>query len=71
MNEEFYTITEVSKKLRVHPNTIRNAIKKGHLLAVRLHDNPKSHWRIPAGELQRIGHWGLKQAYEKLMLEKN
>lgn len=71
MIEEYLTINETARKLKVHPNTIRNAIKKGWILGVRLKDKPNSHWRIPAGELTRIGRWGLKQAYEALMEEEN
>lgn len=34
LNEEYYTILEVAKILKVHHNTIRRAIKRGQIKAI-------------------------------------
>jgi len=67
----YYTIKEFSKKLRVHENTIRNAIKKGRLNAFRIGGGPKSSYRIPASEINRIALFDMKDFIEKIIEIKN
>ena len=42
----FYTVSELAKILKVHENTVRSAIKSGHLPHVRLGVGRLSHIRI-------------------------
>lgn len=54
MNNEFYTVEEVSKILKVHKNTVRSAIKKGRIQAFRAGYGTRSHYRISKDEISRI-----------------
>ena len=54
MNKDFYTIDEFAAILRVHPATLRTAIKNGNVRAYRLANNRRSPFRIPIDELERI-----------------
>jgi len=49
MNEKFYTIDEVAKKIKVHPKTIRRYIYNGKLLAKKI----GGQWRIYESELDK------------------
>ena len=51
---DFYSIKEFARKLRVHPNTIRKAIKIGYINALRIGNSEKSSYRIPHTEIQHI-----------------
>lgn len=48
LKEDYYTIEETAKKLKVHPNTIRRAIWSKRLKAVMFGNK----WLIPKEELQ-------------------
>ena len=52
--QDFYSIKEFAKKLRVHQNTIRRMIKCARIHAFRLSSNKKSCYRIPHSEIGRI-----------------
>jgi excisionase family DNA binding protein len=54
MHDAFYTVDEFAKLLKVHPQTIRKAIKKGRLQACRAGYGKRSPLRIPGEELSRI-----------------
>lgn len=56
MQTEFYSIKETAVIFSVHVNTIRRAIKKGHLIAIRIGNNKKSHYRISKKEIEAIHH---------------
>jgi excisionase family DNA binding protein len=72
MNNEFFTIYEFAKYLRVHPNTIRKAIKKGNIRAFRVNAVSKSSWRIHKSELERMAEFDLADIVHKMALkEKN
>jgi|GEM_PF-578453 len=62
MNEDFYTIDEISQILRVHPKTIRTAIKDGHIKAFRVGIHRRSPFRIPKEELARLKLFDLKNS---------
>lgn len=49
LDEQFYTIDEVAKILKVHPNSIRNAIKDGRLKAEKF----GKVWRIRKKEIEK------------------
>lgn len=50
----FLTIQEFAKRLRVHPNTVRNAIKEGRINALKLSEGKRSAYRIPVSEMERL-----------------
>lgn len=52
--DEFLTIDEFAKKVKVHPDTIRRAIRKGYINAFRAGSGKKAPWRIPATEIERL-----------------
>lgn len=54
MESEFYTIKETAVIFSVHQNTIRRAIKKGFLVAIRIGNGPKSPYRISKKEIEAI-----------------
>ncbi len=54
MDTEFYTIKETAVIFGVHANTIRNAIKKGFLVAIRIGGGKKSPYRISKKEIEAI-----------------
>ena len=51
---EFLTIKEVAVIFAVHPYTIRRAIKKGFLIAIRIGDGKRSPYRISRKSLDAI-----------------
>lgn len=53
-DQDFYTIKEFARKLRVHPNTIRNGIKTGHINAFRTGTSDKSSYKIPHTEIHNM-----------------
>jgi len=50
----YLTPAEVAQVLNVHAETIRVAIKKGHLKAIKLSDSKKSRWRIHKDEVNNF-----------------
>lgn len=52
--DSYYTILEFASKLRVHPNTIRRAIKSGHINAFKVNTGLKSSYRISHVEIERM-----------------
>ena len=59
LGKEFYTVGEAAALLRVHPETLRRAIRDGRLRAVKL-ATVKGRYRIPAEELERFKHEGAR-----------
>ena len=64
--KDFYTVTEFAKKLRVHPNTVRNMIKIGRIMAVKFGHDKRS-YRIPHSEIERLIIKDLKEIYGKVL----
>jgi excisionase family DNA binding protein len=54
MSQEYYSVTEFSVLMGVHPLTIRSAIRKGRIIAVRVGSGKKSPYRIPHSEIERL-----------------
>lgn len=50
----FLTVDQFSERLKVSPHTIRKAIRKGKIYAIRPGIGIKSPFRIPESELERI-----------------
>lgn len=76
MNEpkEFYTVMEFADKLRIHPNTVRSAIKAGRIQAFRVGLGKRSDYRIPNTEINRICELDMTTLINRLIedkLEKN
>ncbi len=65
MEKEFYSIIETSIIFGVHQNTIRNAVKKGFLIAIRIGNGKKSPYRISRKEIDAIHHSIIKELGEK------
>ena len=70
MENEFYTIFEFAKKLRVHHNTVRRAIKSGRIHAFRLNDNQNSPWRIPGSENNHLAFMDMQKIVNDLIDKK-
>lgn len=51
---KFYTVDEVAKILKVSPQTIRSAIRKGRIFAVRVAGGKKAPYRIAEDQLHRL-----------------
>lgn len=64
-----YTIKEFAMKLKVHPNTVRRAIKSGKISAINLGDGINKIYRIPYDEIGRMAKFDLDE-YIKRMKEK-
>ena len=69
-DQDFYTIAEFAKKLRLHPNTIRNAIRSGRLTAFRAGSGNKGSYRICHSEIGRIQLVDLEKIIQKIVNEK-
>jgi excisionase family DNA binding protein len=54
MQEEFMSIDEFAKLLKVHPNTIRNGIKTGRINAFKVGSTGKSAYRLPRSQIHRL-----------------
>lgn len=52
--DEFLSIQEFAKKMKVHPDTIRRAILCNYLNAFRVGAGKRAPWRIPATEIERL-----------------
>ncbi len=58
----FLTVEEFAKLMKMHPNTIRKAIKKGNIFASRPGMGKKSPYRIAESEIERLH---LQSMYER------
>jgi len=67
MTDEYYTVNEVSKKLKVDPQTIRRAIVKGRIQAFRVGYGAKSPYRIAANELERIAVMDFQETIKNIL----
>ena len=65
MINEYFSITEFAKKLKVHPNTIRRAIKNNRIQALRIGKKKNSSYRIPESEIIRMANVDLEESIEK------
>ncbi len=54
MDSEFYSIKEAAIIFGVHQNTIRRAIKKGFITAIRIGIGFKSPYRISKKSIEQI-----------------
>ena len=68
--ESFYTVMEFADKVRIHPQTVRTAIKKGRIQAFRVGAGPRSDYRIPNTEVARICELDMSKIIERMIDEK-
>lgn len=54
MDSEFYSIKELAVIFNVHISTIRRAIRKGFIIAIRMGDGKKSPYRISKKQIEAI-----------------
>ncbi len=52
--QDFYSIQDFANLIKVHHNTVRRAIKTGHINAFRTNNGPKSSFRIPRSEINKM-----------------
>ncbi len=70
LNKNFLNVYEFANYIGVHHNTIRKGIKKGHITAFRIGTGPKSPWRIPKTEVDRMALFNLEDIIEKAINER-
>ena len=66
---EYFSIKEFAFTMKLHPNTVRRAIKKGRLNFLRLGSGKRPVYRIPKSEIGRIALFDMEEIIEK-MIEK-
>lgn len=66
-DKTYYSIKEFAALVRVHPNTIRNAIKSGRISAFRVGFGARSAYRIAASEIQRIALFDLEDMINRII----
>lgn len=54
MDTEFYSIKEAACIFNVHTNTIRRAVKKGFIIAIRVGEGQRSPYRISKKSIDAI-----------------
>ena len=59
---EFFTLLDIAKILKLHPQTIRRFIKEGKIFSTKIGEGKRSRHRISKSELERIQ---LKGMYSK------
>jgi excisionase family DNA binding protein len=64
---DFLSIKEFAVKVGLHPNTIRRAIKRGKISAIKLGSGLRSHYRIAKTEVQRIALLDMEEMIEKII----
>lgn len=67
---KFYSIKELADKMRVHPNTIRRAIKFGRIQAIRIGTGKKASYRISENEIVRMAEFDITKLIERIIEEK-
>lgn len=54
MDINFLTVEEFAKRIKMHPNTVRRAIRKGKIFAARPAVGKRAPYRISESELERL-----------------
>ena len=69
LDENFFSVEEFAKKLSVHPNTIRRAIKRGKIQAIDLGTSLRPLYRIPSSEVNRMAIFDMRKMVKQLVNE--
>lgn len=69
-NFSFLTIKEFAKRFNMHPQTVRRAIHKGNISALRVGVGKNATYRIPVTELERLGLINLHRIVDQMVEEK-
>ena len=69
-NTEFLTVNEFAEVIGVHPNSVRNMIKKGRLTAFRVGGGERSSYRISKSEINRLSVVDLNKIVDNLIEER-
>lgn len=64
MDNEYLTIKEFAKKLGMHHNTIRRAIKNNRIQTIRVGKSENSRYRIHISEIRRMAEFDLEEIIE-------
>lgn len=67
---DFLTIKEFALLIRVHPNTVRRAIRKGRISAFRIGEGSHSGFRIARAEINRLSFIDLEKIVSRLVDER-
>ena len=70
-NTEFLTVNEFAEVIGVHPNSVRNMIKKGRLNAFRVGGGERSSYRISKSEINRLSVVDLNKIVDNLIDERS
>ncbi len=54
MTMNFLTVEEFAERIKMHPGSVRRAIKGGKIFASRMSMGQKGPWRILESELERL-----------------
>ena len=71
IDQDFLSIKEFALILRVHPNTIRRAIKSGRINAFKVGYGKKAVYRIARTEINRIALFDLEDMIEKIIIKRS
>ena len=52
--DEYYTVAEFAKLLKLSTETVRRAIRAGKIAAVKLNDTKKGSWRISRHQFDKM-----------------
>jgi len=66
--DQYYSVKEFAKLLKLHENTIRQALKRGKIQSVRLGTGNSVH-RIPKSEISRLVMFDLDEIVRKEILK--
>ncbi len=59
MSINFLTVEEFAKRIKLHPGSVRRAIKQGKIFATRPSTGKKAPYRIAESELERLHLQGM------------
>jgi excisionase family DNA binding protein len=59
MHMNFLTVEEFAARIKMHPHTVRRAIKEGKIFASRPSPGKKAPYRISESELERLHLQGM------------
>lgn len=69
-SSEVCSVVEFAGLLKVHPNTVRKAIKCGRIQAFRIGVGKRSSYRIYKYELERMAAFDATEMIEKIVKER-